>query len=155
MDCRQSLINILKDLQNNLKIVLRLAQTPSDEPLEERFYCWIKESIPLDSAEDVPIMSNSYQSFKETADVVHRFVQVVVEQIASGQSVDGSQSRMTQLQEDKEKMENKLQQLKSNEEQEEALQKLGIQSRIELIQELKFRIKQTEERTAACLRLAK
>lgn len=160
MDSRQALINILRDLQNNLQVILQLAaQEPAaDNALEERFYRWISRE-PLNSKEEVllpaPIMMTSHQSFQETADVVHRFAQVVTDQIASGQTVDGCLTRLTRLRAEKEKMENKLRQLTLTQEQEKASQDFELHSRLELIQDLKVRLQQTEERTTSCLRLAK
>lgn len=155
MDSRQALINVLRDLQNNLQVILHLSQQSDSAPLEERFYRWIREPFPLNLEEGAPVMSTSHQSFQETANVVHRFAQVVADQIASGQTVDGCHTRLTRLRAEKEKMENKLRQLTLTQEQEKASQNFELHSRLELIQDLKARLQQTKERTTSCLRLAK
>lgn len=152
MDNRQALVNILKDMQNNLLVVLRLAKLPGDEPLQERFYRWIKDPFPLTSEDELSTWDSSIQ---EVVDVVQRFAQVIAEKIEKGQTVDGCQSRLTRLREERLRMENRLRQLKMNGEKEETSQKSLWKSRLDLIQDLKIRLKETDERTTSCLRLAK
>lgn len=152
MDNRQALVNILKDMQNNLLVVLRLAKLPGDEPLQERFYRWIKDPFPLTSEDELSTWDSSMQ---EVVDVVQRFAQVIAEKIEKGQTVDGYQSRLTRLREERLRMENRLRQLKINGEKEETSQKSLWKSRLDLIQDLKIRLKETDERTTSCLRLAK
>ena len=102
MDNRQSLVNILKEMQNNFLVVLRLAELPGDEPLQERFYRWIKEPFPLSSEDELLTCDPSIQ---EAVDVVQEFVQVIVEKIEKGQTVDGCQSRLSRHREERGRME--------------------------------------------------
>ena len=46
MDNRQVLVNILTEMQNNLRVILRLSKEPSDESIQDRFYSWIREPSP-------------------------------------------------------------------------------------------------------------
>ncbi len=142
-------------MQKNLRVILRLAQQPIDEPVQDRFYRWIREPFPLTPEEEVPIVSTCDQSLQETVNVVHSFAEVVADQIAKGQTVDGSHTRLTRLRKERERMENRLRQLKISQEQEEVSQKIECQSRVDLIKDLKIRLDQTEDRTTSCLRLAK
>ncbi|XP_057365589.1 paramyosin-like [Daphnia carinata] len=156
MDNRQVLINILQDMQNNIKVVLQLAKQPSDEPLQERFYHWLKERFPLwKNNEEIPDISTCNQSIDETVDTVNRFAQYIADEIAKGQTVDGCRTRLPRLREERERMETRLRQLKVDREHEEALQRSELQSRLDLIQDLKTRLRETEERTTSCVRLAK
>lgn len=152
MDNRQALINILKEMQNNFLVVLRLAKLPSDESLQERFYRWIKHPFPLTSEDELSTWDPSIQ---EVVDVVQRFAQVIAEKIEKGQTVDGCHSRLTRIREERGRLENRLRLLKMNGETEEASQKSQWESRLDLIQDLKIRLKETDERTKSCLRLAK
>lgn len=156
MDNRQVLINILKDMQNNIKMVLQLTKQPGDEPLQERFYRWLKAPFPLCTEnEEITEISTCNQSMDEMVDAVNRFAQYVADEIAKGQTVDGCRTRLPRLREERERMETRLRQLKVDREHEEALQRSELQSRFDLIQDLKTRLRETEERTTSCLRLAK
>lgn len=156
MDNRQVLINILKDMQNNIKVVLQLTKQPGDEPLQERFYRWLKAPFPLCTEnEEITEISTCNQSMDEMVDAVNRFAQYVTDEIAKGQTVDGCRTRLPRLREERERMETRLRQLKVDREHEEAFQRSELQSRFDLIQDLKTRLRETEERTTSCLRLAK
>lgn len=156
MDNRQVLINILKDMQNNIKVVLQLTKQPGDEPLQERFYRWLKAPFPLCTEnEEITEISTCNQSMDEMVDAVNRFAQYVADEIAKGQTVDGCRTRLPRLREERERMETRLRQLKVDREHEEAFQRSELQSRFDLIQDLKTRLRETEERTTSCLRLAK
>ena len=138
MDNRQVLVNILTEMQNNLRVILRLSKEPSDESIQDRFYSWIREPSPLTpEPEEVPIVSTCDQSLQET---VHRFAEILAGQIAKGQSVDGCHTRLTRLREERERMENRLRQLKISQEQEEVSQRIECQSRVDLIKDLKIRL---------------
>lgn len=156
MDHRQALINILKEMQNNVQVVLQLAKQPGNEPLQERVYRWIQEPFPFcPEDEEVPVISTGDQSIEETVDAVHKYAQYITEQIANGQTVDGCQTRQPRLREERENMETRLRQLKTEREQEEALHRSEWQSRLDVIQDLRTRLRETEERKTTCLRLAK
>ncbi|KAK4029793.1 hypothetical protein OUZ56_022754 [Daphnia magna] len=143
-------------MQNNIKVVLQLTKQPGDEPLQERFYRWLKAPFPLCTEnEEITEISTCNQSMDEMVDAVNRFAQYVADEIAKGQTVDGCRTRLPRLREERERMETRLRQLKVDREHEEAFQRSELQSRFDLIQDLKTRLRETEERTTSCLRLAK
>lgn len=142
-------------MQTNLSVVLQFAQQPNHEPIQERFYRWIREPYPLTPEEEVPIVLTGNQSVQRMVDAVHCFVQVVTDQVAKGQTVDGCLTRLTQLREDRERMENKLHKLKVLREQQEETEKFECQSRLDVINDLQIRLKNTEEDTSKYLFLAK
>lgn len=123
---------------------------------KERFYRWLKAPFPLCTEnEEITEISTCNQSMDEMVDAVNRFAQYVADEIAKGQTVDGCRTRLPRLREERERMETRLRQLKVDREHEEAFQRSELQSRFDLIQDLKTRLRETEERTTSCLRLAK
>lgn len=154
MDNRQTLINVLKELHNNIDIVFQLSQISNEKSLDELFFEWHRHRLPITTPEGCPTGAVCHE-LQEIGNVLQMFAEVVVCQIAQGQTVDGCHTRLTELRIEREQIERKLQRLTINQEKEEALLKFDLQSRFQLIQDLKSRLLHAEDRTTICLRLAK
>ena len=148
MDDMQVLVNILNEMKTNLQVILRLAKRPSPEPIEDRFYRWIQQPVPIETLGPPPV-------FGEMASRMYRFAHIVSGQIGARRAVDGGQICLAKLEAETIKAEARLHQLQAVVKEVEAQRRSERQSRADLIQDLQIRLKSTKERTAASLRLAK
>lgn len=156
MDNRQVLINILREMQFNIRAVFQLAPKSDGISLEESFYDWLRDRS-TGTAEDGPGMfaCNTPQELQEIGNTLHLFAEVVADQITEGQTVDGCHTRLTGLRIEREQIERKLHRITINQEKEEAFLNIESKSRCELIKDLQTRLRTAEKRTTICLRLAK
>lgn len=148
MDEMQVLVNILNEMKTNLQVILRLARLPSSESIESRFYRWIQNPVPVETLGPPPV-------FGEVASTLYRFAHVVSGKIVGRCAVDSGQMRLAKLETETFKAETRLRQLEMNAKEVETARRIERQSRLDLIRDLQLRLKQTKERTAASLRLAK
>ncbi len=150
MEDHQVLINILNEMNLNLQVILRLAIKPSStESVEERFYRWLRNPVPIETIGPEPMDTSP------VADTLHRFINVVTDKIAQREALHHGESSLERLQVEIDKTETKLQQLESNAKEVEEATQIERQLRLDLIRDLKSRLLQTKQRTALSLRLAK
>jgi len=143
-------INILKDVVKNVDLLWRMSQVVTTESIEDRFYRYVQNPTSV----HVPAVVSDGEMPEELR-VVERFARLVMHKISSGETVDGPALRLEKLETECAQKRQKVAELEMTVKKVEADFQQETQLRLQLIEDLQTRLRETKERTVSALRLAK
>jgi hypothetical protein len=149
-DESQVVINILKDVVKNVDLLWRMSQVVTTESIEDRFYRYIQNPMSV----QVPAVASGSEMPEELR-VVERFARLVMYKISIAETVDGPALRLAKLDSECARERQKVAELEMTVKKVEADFKQETQLRLQLIEDLQTRLRETKERTVLALRLAK